>query len=105
MAQRWRTAFVQFDTSTISFAIEHQFLPRLLIVGVSPRPAEPVWRFIGEAHASWLDAEYRFRAIGERVEAIQDKDYGSWASEFYKPVAASGEHPADCIPAPIRRQP
>ena len=105
MAQRWRTAFGQFDTSIISFAIEHQFLPRLLIVGVSPRPAEPVWRFIGEAHASWLDAEYRFRAIGERVEAIPDKDYGSWASEFYKHVAGSGEPRYDCITATIQGGP
>lgn len=105
MAQKWRTSFGQFDSTIISFAINHHLLARMLIVGVRPQPADPVWRFIGEAHTSWLDRPHHLNVIGDRVENIPDKDYGRWASEFYKDVARTGQPRFDRVNASIQRQP
>jgi len=105
MAQKWRTAFGRFDSTVISFAINHQLLARMLIVGVKPQPADPVWRFIGEAHVSWLDRNHHISVIGDPVANIPDKEYGSWASEFYKDVARTGQPRFDCVNALIQRQP
>lgn len=105
MIQKWRTSFGQFDTGLLSFALEHNILPRMIIVGIRPKAAEPVFRFIGDAHVSWLDEKERFRAIGEKTDNVPDKDYALWASEFYKDVARTGQPRYDRISAVIRRRP
>jgi hypothetical protein len=103
MAQKWRAAFGRFDSTVISFAINHQLLPRMAIIGVKPRPAEPVFRFLGEAHSNWLDRKHH-SLIGESLQNLPDKDYGNWASEFYKDVASTGQPRFDCVTAMIHRQ-
>ncbi len=105
LGQKWRTSFGQFDSTVISFAINHQLLSRMVIIGVKPRPADPVFRFIGEDHSSWLDRNYHVSVIGEKLENMPDKDYGGWASEFYKDVASTGQPRFDCVTAAIQRQP
>jgi len=105
LAQKWRISFGYFNPSVISFAINHDLLSRLIIVGVHPHKAEPVFRFIGDGHANWLDRDYHFRGIGEKVENQPDKDYGSWVSEFYKAVAITREPRYDHVTAQIRRSP
>src|SRR5206468_9511303 len=37
LAQKWRISFGNFDTGIISLALRHQLLPRLAVIGVSPR--------------------------------------------------------------------
>src|ERR1700746_2503703 len=86
MAQKWRTSFGHFDPSVISFAIDHQLLSRMMIFGVTPNESDPVFRFIGDGF-QWLEDDYQFYGVGERVENQPDKDYGGWVAEFYKRVA------------------
>jgi hypothetical protein len=104
MAQKWRISFGQFDTGLLSFAAEHNILPRMVIIGIRPKAAEPVFRFIGDAHGSWLDEKDRFRAIGEKMENLPDKEYTLWAAEFYKDVARTGQPRYDRVSAVIRRR-
>jgi hypothetical protein len=105
IAQKWRMSFGHFDPSVISFAIQHGLLSRLMIAGVEPRRPDPIIRFIGDGHANWLDNEYHFHAIGEKLENLPDKDYGGWVSQFYKNVARTGEPRYDYVTAAIRRKP
>jgi hypothetical protein len=105
MVQKWRISFGHFDPSVIPFAIKNQLLSRMIIVGVRPRVAEPVFRFIGDGHANWLDTAEHLHVIGEKLENMLDKDYGGWASEFYKSVASTGEPRYDYVTAAIHRRP
>ncbi len=105
MAQKWRTSFGRFDATLIPFAIDHGFMPHMIIMGVRPHNPDPVFRFIGDAHANWLGARYRFSAIGEKMESFPDKDYGLWASQHYKGVAATGEPRYDHVSATVHHAP
>jgi hypothetical protein len=101
LAQKWRTAFGQFDPSVVSLAVSHGLLSRLVIVGVKPRVPEPLWRFIGEGH-KWMGNAYRLRGVGEQVENMPDKDYGGWVTNFYKSVASSGVPRYDLVTGTIQ---
>jgi len=101
LAQKWRISFGQFDPGVISLAVTHQLLSRMMIIGVRPRTREPVWRFIGEGHR-WIGGQFRLQGVGERVENMPDKDYGEWATQYYKSVAASGQPRYDFITGSIR---
>lgn len=105
MVQKWRAAFGRFDTSIIPFAIEHQFLQNMIISGVRPNRAEPIFRFIGDAHSSWMGPRYRMNAIGDKMENFPDKDYGLWTAAYYKSVAITGEPRYDHITATMRHGP
>lgn len=105
LAQKWRASFGRFDSTVISFAINHQLLSRMMVIGVRPRAPDPVYRFIGEAHSTWLDRNYHVSVIGERLENIPDKEYGEWASQFHKDVARTGQPRFDCVTAAIQREP
>jgi len=105
MAQQWRMSFGHFDPSVIAFAINKDLLSRLIIVGVRPARAEPVFRFIGDGHTNWLDDNYHLHAIGGRVEDQPDKTYGQWVSQFYKSVASTGQPRYDYVTASIQRPP
>jgi hypothetical protein len=96
LAQKWRVSFGHFDPNLITLAMRSQLLPRLAIIGVKPRQKEPVWRFIGYGHR-WMGSEYPHTGVGEKVANIPDKDYGEWASEFYRSVADSGRPRYDLI--------
>lgn len=98
LAQKWRISFANFDSSIISLALRHQFLPRLAVIGVNPREPEPVFRFIGQDHR-WVGQNYHLAGIGEKVAYQPDKEYGEWVSQFYKSVAATGQPRYDVVTA------
>ena len=104
LAQKWRMSFGHFDPSVISFAIKQQLLSRMMIFGVRPDWSNPVFRFIGDGFR-WLESDYQFHGIGERVENQPDKDYGEWVSEFYKSVARTGQPRYDHVTAAIQGAP
>jgi hypothetical protein len=96
LAVKWKISFGQFDSSVISLAVTHGLLSRLIIVGISPGRGEPAWRFIGEGH-KWIGSNYHLRGIGEKVQNMPDKDYGQWATEYYKSVATARQPRYDLI--------
>jgi hypothetical protein len=100
MAQKWRMSFGEFSPSVISFAIEHRLLSRMMIAGIKPHDAEPVFRFIGDGF-NWLAQDYRFLALGDKIENLPDKEYGAWVAEFYKSVANTGQPRYDHVTALI----
>jgi hypothetical protein len=104
LAQKWRMSFAHFDPSVISFAIKQQLLSRLMIFGVKPNLSDPVFRFIGDGFG-WLETDYQYQGIGERVENQPDKDYGQWVSEFYRSVARTGRPRYDYVTAAIQAAP
>ena len=103
MAQKWRMSFGHFDPSVISFAIKHQLLSGMMVVGVQPRRQDPVFRFIGDEH-NWLGKSYHVSGIGEKLENQPDKEFGSWVSEYYKSVASSGQPRYDLVTALVQYQ-
>lgn len=104
IAQKWRMSFGSFDPTVISFAIKHRLLSRMMIVGIKPRRTDPIFRFIGDGF-KWLDADYQFHGIGEKIENQPDKEYGTWVSEFYRSVASTGEPRYDIVTAAIQSRP
>jgi hypothetical protein len=105
LAQKWRMSFGRFDSSVISFAINHKLLQRMLIIGVRGESQDPIYRFIGEGHSTWLDRRYHASLLGERLGNIPDKDYAEWAGQFQKDVARTGQPRFDCVTAAINRPP
>ena len=105
LAHKWRMSFGHFDPSLISFAIKHELLSRLIIAGVTLPDGDPIFRFIGDGHANWLDPEYHMHAIGQKMENQPDKEYGGWVSQFYRDVARSGQPRYDFVTAKIQRPP
>jgi hypothetical protein len=103
LAQKWRMSFGYFDPSVISFAIKHQLLSGMMVVGVKPREKDPVFRFIGDQH-NWLGKSYHVSGIGEKVENQPDKEFGSWVSEFYKSAASTGQPRYDRVTALVQYQ-
>jgi hypothetical protein len=104
MAHKWRMSFGSFDPTVISFAIKHQLLSRMMIVGVTPGQSDPVFRFIGDGF-KWLETDYQFYGLGESILNQPDKEYGSWVAEFYKSVASNGQPRYDVVSAAIQAQP
>ena len=104
LAQKWRMSFGHFDPSVISFAINQQLLSRLMIFGMRPDWTDPVFRFIGDGFR-WLEGNYQFNGIVQRVENQPDRDYGEWVSEFYKNVARTGQPRYDHVTAAIQVSP
>jgi hypothetical protein len=102
MAQKWRTSFGRFDSTIISHAINHNLLSQMLIIGIKPKKPDPVFRFVGDGHASWLDRHYHMSVLGESVENVPDKDYAGWAAEFYKHVVSTGQPRFDSVTASIQ---
>jgi hypothetical protein len=101
LARKWRTAFGAFDSSVISFAIDHHLLPRMVIADFTPGSLDPVFRFIGEGLIA-MGTALPFEGVGRRMENVPDKDYGQWLTEFYKAVAISGEPRYDVVTARVR---
>jgi hypothetical protein len=101
MAQKWRMSLGYFDPSVIPFAIKHELFSLMVIAGIKARGGDPVFRFIGDGF-NWLQNEYQFNGIGERIENLPDKEYGGWLSEFYKSVATSGQPRYDIVTAAIQ---
>jgi hypothetical protein len=104
IAQKWRMSFGHFDRSVIPFAIKHQLFSLMVIAGIEVPGSDPVFRFIGDGF-KWLETEYQFYGIGERIKNLPDKEYGGWLSEFYKSVATSGQPRYDIVTATIQTGP
>lgn len=103
LAVKWRMSFGQFDASVISLCVTHRILSRLIIVGITPGKSEPQWRFIGDGH-KWIGSNYQLRGVGETVQNMPDKDYGNWATEYYKSVAATKQPRYDLISGMMQYQ-
>lgn len=103
LAQKWRVSFGQFDPSVISLAVTHRLLSRLMIAGIRPHETEPRWRFIGDGHI-WIGGQYQHLGLGEKVENMPDKEYGGWANQFYRSVAATGQPRYDLVTALVDYQ-
>ena len=103
LAQKWRMSFGHFDPSVISFAVKHQLLTGLIVVGVRSQESDPVFRFIGESH-NWLGKSYQVVGVGEKVENQPDKEFGGWVSEFYKSVACTSQPRYDLVTASVQYQ-
>ena len=104
LAQKWRVSFGHFDPNIITLALRNDLLSRLAIVGVKPRQQDPVWRFIGDGHR-WISGhDHLHSVVGEKVANIPDKDYGEWASDFYRSVAESGRPRYDLISTSVQYQ-
>lgn len=104
MAQKWRMSFGSFDPTVISFAIKHQLLSRMMVVGIKPRRTDPIFRFIGDGF-KWLERDYQYYGIGEKIENQPDKEYGTWVAQFYRSVASTGEPRYDIVTAAIQPGP
>ena len=104
MAQKWRMSFGSFDSTVISFAIQHQLLSRMMILGLKQHLPDPTFRFIGDGFR-WLATHYQFNGVGQRMENLPDKEYGAWAATFYKSVAQSGQPRYDVVRAAIQTSP
>jgi hypothetical protein len=104
MVQKWRMSLGYFDPGLIPFAIKHELFSLMAIAGVKVRGGDPVFRFIGDGF-KWMENEYQFHGIGERIENLPDKEYGGWLSEFYKSVATSGQPRYDIVTAAIQTDP
>jgi hypothetical protein len=102
LSQKWCESFGEFGSEVTPFAAKIGVLPRLMIIGLRPRVADPVFRFIGDGH-DWLTQWYASSPIGERVEDLPDREYGAWASRYYKSVARSGEPRYDLVTAALGR--
>jgi hypothetical protein len=102
--QKWRMSFGYFDSSLIPFAIQHEFLRRLMIAGIKNGEDDPVFRFIGDGF-NWLQEEYQFYGLGERLQDLPDKEYGGWVAEYYKSVARTGQPRYDMVTAAIETGP
>lgn len=104
LAQKWRVAFGQFDPSILNFAVGHEVLPLLAIVGVPARGHEsPRFRFLGPGH-SWAGKDHEVNTVGLAVEDLPDREYGAWAAGFFRSVAVSGRPRYDVISAAMRYQ-
>ena len=101
LVQMWRVSFGFFDSTVISLAARHRLLPRLMIAGIKPKRPEPTWRFFGDGHR-WIGDEYRIQGVGEKVINMPDKDYGGWATEYYKSVATSGQPRYDIVTGAVK---
>jgi hypothetical protein len=104
MAQKWRVSFGNFDPGIMALVMRNELLPWLAIVGVKPHQPDPVWRFVGDGYR-WLGNGRLFRTlVGEKVANVPDRDYGEWASSFYRLVAGSGQPRYDLVTASIQYQ-
>jgi len=103
LAQKWRVSFGHFDDNTLSFVANNQLMSNLVIIGVNPHDPDPVFRYVGADHSTWLDPKERFEIIGQRMENMPDKDYGSWVSDLYRNTARNGQPHYDRVTASIRR--
>jgi len=101
LVQKWRVSFGVFDPSIISLAVTYRLLSRLMIAGIKPSHCDPIWRFIGDGH-QWIGADYKLHGLGQTVANMPDKDYGGWATAFYKSVAASGQPRYDLVTGSVQ---
>ena len=103
LAKKWRASFAQFDPTMLSFAVGHDMLPLLAIIGVPPRDRNPVLRFLGPGHR-WAGEDQAISVIGSKVESLPDQEYGKWAAGFYRSAAESGQARYDIVTAKMRFQ-
>jgi len=96
LTQKWRTSFGCFDASVIALACSHGLLSLMAITGWQEREESPVFRFLGEGHR-WASRDYQF--AGGRLEEMPDREYGHWAAEFHRAVAASSQPRYDLVTA------
>jgi hypothetical protein len=100
LARKWRVSFGQYDDSLISFAVEMGLIDRLMIAEVAHDKEDPTFRFLGNGFG-FLDQNFRFKGVGQRLRDFPDKAYGQWLADFYKAVATTGQPRYDIVDATI----
>jgi hypothetical protein len=98
MAMKWRVAFGNFDSNVLEIASRNDLLSLTAIMEFDRHTSTPVWRFLGDGHR-WAGRQYQVNGIGDRVEDMPDKEYGSWVAEFHRAVAVSGQPRYDLVTA------
>jgi len=101
IAQKWRISFGHFDLNVVSLAARHNV--QMAIVGVKSRERDPRFRFFGVGN-EWAGDTFKAAAPGEKVENMPDKEYGGWASQFFRSVADSGQPRFDLVTAAMQYQ-
>ena len=97
-------SFGNFNPSVIYFAIDHQLLSRMMIAGITPPEKDPIFRFIGDGF-KFLEDDYNFNGVGERIANLPDREYGAWLADFYTSVAETGQPRYDHVTASIDAAP
>lgn len=102
MAMKWRVSFGNFDQSVIGLASRNDLLPLMAIMEVDRHnKSVPVWRFLGKGHR-WAGRQYQLSGLGDKVENMPDKEYGSWVAEFHRAVVTSGQPRYDVVTAAMQ---
>jgi hypothetical protein len=102
IAQKWRISFGHFDMNVVSLAARHNV--QMAIVGGQVARARSALRFFrGRQRMGWRTPS-RPPAPGEKVENMPDKEYGGWASQFFRSVADSGQPRFDLVTAAMQYQ-
>lgn len=101
LLQKWRISFHRFSDSVFPFTMQHGLYSRLMIVGLKKDASDPIIRFIGDGFAVMYGEDFPFRAVGERIISLPDKEYAAWANEFYKEVATTAKPRYDIVDAII----
>ena len=100
LLQKWRASFGHFDDTVLPFVFKHGLGRSLMVIGMKPHRAEPVFRYIGEGFWGW-GPDFYISAVGDRVENQPDKSYGEWVVQFYREAATSGRPRFDHVEARI----
>ncbi|MBV8775661.1 MAG: hypothetical protein JO258_00545 [Alphaproteobacteria bacterium] len=98
MAMKWRASFGKFDLDVMGIAERHDLLPLFAIAGLEKAGDRPVWRFLGGAHR-WAGDSYRVHGLHHPIDAMPDKEYGTWVSQFYRAVAETSRPRYDVVTA------
>ena len=102
-AQKWRTAFGNFDSDVISFAVDHRILPRMMITQIAQPNSDPVFQLYRRRSRG---ARRTLSVRGPRPPHAEHAGQGlrrRWIAEFYKAVAASAPAALRHRPAPTSR--
>lgn len=101
MLQKWRTAFGEFNETTLPFFQRFGFFSKLIIAGM-PRPGAPLrFEFLGSGIQVY-DEENIFQLVGQPVTDQPDKDYGAWVNAQYSALLESRQPRLDCVDASVR---
>jgi hypothetical protein len=96
LGRKWCSAFGAFDESIMAFVNENRMQSRFVVFGVTRRTEDVVFRFVDDLD-SWMTLQCGVNPVGESLENVPDREYGSWVAQFYRAVARTGEPRCDIV--------
>lgn len=96
LGRKWCSAFGAFDPSIMAFINENRLQSRFVVFGVTRRTEEVVFRFVDDLD-NWMTLQCGVNPIGESLENVPDREYGTWVAQFYRAVARTGEPRCDVV--------